>query len=464
MPQLKLIKGSIDRVIRDAETLSKTYAKEMDSKAVSRGKQRRAADAPLPDMLYFDPQLRGFGLRVTPAGKATFIVQGRVDGSGKEARLTIGPYGVFTVDQARDVAREHLRTMRMGIDPRDVRRQEEAMKVTLSEVCTAFVERPGKLKDGTSAEVKRYVEKAFAAWKDKPIASITREMVRERHRGILEGALNGKRAAPAAANSAMVILRTLINFAADEYRRADGTPLIADNPVGALKHHWAKTGDRTQRYIDKRKIGEVWNALHDARANPKNRDALAGIDLTLFLLLTGARRMEGAALTWDRVNIDDEDPSNCWWHLPNPKNGKAIWLPLSSQAVAVLKLRPRLKLPNGEENPFVFPSRSKLGHITDTRAPMELISKIAGKTLSAHDLRRTFTNIAMRECLIEKFRTDLLTNHVPDQADTTARNYLDLQRLDWLQLEAEKIGSYIEEQAQIAALIAASKNVVPLAA
>jgi integrase len=343
-------------------------------------------------------------------------------------------------------------------------RQDEAMKGTLHQVCDSFVQRPGKLKDGTAVEVKRYVDKAFAAWKDKPIASITRDMVRDRHREILEGALNGKRAAPAAANSAMVILRTLINFAADEYRRSDGSPLISDNPVSALKHHWAKTGDRTQRYIDKRKVGEVWNALHEARANPKNRDALAGIDLTIFLMLTGARRMEGAALTWDRINIDDEDASNCWWHLPNPKNGKAVWLPLSSQAVALLKLRPKVKDADGNDVPFVFPSRSKVGHITDTRAPMEMVSEVAGKTMSAHDLRRTFTNIAMRECLIEKFRTDLLTNHVPDQADVTARNYLDLARLDWLQPEAQKIGDWIEEQGRVAAAIAASKNVVQLAA
>lgn len=438
MPQLKLTKGNIDRVAKPG------------------GKS---------DVLYFDTEPKGFGLRVTPTGKATFIVQGRIKGPEKEVRITIGPYGVFTVDQARDVARENLRLMKMGTDPRDLKRQEEAMKVTLQQVCDAFTSRPGKLKAGTATEVKRYVEKtAFAAWKDRPIASITREMVRERHREIAEGALNGKRAASAAANSAFVILRTLINFAADEFRRSDGSPLITENPVKALKHHWAETGDRTQRYIDKRKIGEVWNALWEARASPKNGDALAGIDLTLFLLLTGARRMEGAALTWDRVNIDDDDPTNCWFFLPDPKNGKAIWLPLSSAAVRLLKLRPRMKNEDGEEVPFVFPSRSKLGHITDTRAPMELVSKVAGKTLSAHDLRRTFTNIAMRECLIEHFRTALLTNHAPDRADTTARNYLDLQRLDWLQPDAEKIGSYIEEQGRVAALVAAGKNVIRLAA
>jgi hypothetical protein len=56
--------------------------------------------------------VKGFGLRVTPTGKMTFIVQGRVEGSDKEARITVGPFGVFTTEQARDVAREHRLSFR----------------------------------------------------------------------------------------------------------------------------------------------------------------------------------------------------------------------------------------------------------------------------------------------------------------------------------------------------------------
>jgi integrase len=422
---MKLTKGTVDRVARPGT--SKT------------------------DLLYWDTEPKGFGLRVTPTGKATFIVQGRVDGTAKEARITIGPYGVFTVDQARDVAREQLRTMRMGLDPRDLKRQDEAMKVTLGEVCTAYVSRPGKLKLSTRDEYQRQVDRVFAAWKDRPIVAITEDDVRRRHRDLMEGGLNGEKAAPASANAAMITLRILLNYAARQHRRADGSPLIQRNPVDVLKDHWAKLGSRTDRYIDRRKIGAVWNLLVEARATPKNRDHLSAIDLTIFSLLTGCRRDEAATLTWNRVNIDDHDPSNCWWHLDNRKRGDPIWLPLSSQAVALLKLRPRLKLADDTESPFVFPSWSKTGHITDARAPMELVSEVAGKHLSLHDLRRSFTNYAMRECLIEKFRTDLLTGHKPAQEDITARNYLDLARLDWLQPEVQKVGDWIEQQAGIAA-------------
>jgi integrase len=411
--------------------------------------------------IHWDDKVPGYGLRVTASGVRSFVAQGRVN--GKAVIVTIGRYGLYTEDQARSLAQKTLQQMREGIDPRDVKREETATKVTLQQVCDAYVGRPGKLKASSADEMKRHVTKVLAAWKDKPIANITRDMVKDRHAELVEKGLKGKKGAPASANASMVTLRILFNFAMDEYRRADGKPIIDHNPVGALKHHWAKLGTRTERYIDKGNVGAVWNKLMEERATPSSRDALAGIDLTIFLLLTGARRDEAAALTWDNVHIED-DPAKCWWHLDDRKRGDPIWLPLPSQAVALLKLRPRRKLDDDKESPFVFPSWGKTGRIMDARSAMETVSKVAGKHLSLHDLRRTFTNIAMRECRIEKFRTDMLTGHKPAQEDVTARNYLDLAHLDWLYPEVQQIGDWIEAQGKIAAAQANGENVVPLRA
>lgn len=406
--------------------------------------------------MHWDDSVKGYGLRVSAQGKKVFMVMGRV--LGKSIQFTLGPYGTLTEAKARERAQKVLQDMREGIDPRAVVKADAAAKVSLQDVLEAYVGRPGKMKDSTAREYRRHVEKTFAKWAPLPIASITRDMVKERHAALVKGGLEGKKAAPASANAAFVTLRILIRFAMDEYRQSDGSPLIRDNPVDALKHHWAKLGTRTERYIDRRKIGEVWNKLQEMRGEVQGYEALASVDLTIFALLTGARRDEMATLTWDRVHIDDHNPSECWWHLDDRKRGDPIWLPLSSQAVALLKSRPRLKLADGTESPFVFPSWGKTGRIMDARAPMVAIGEIAGKHLSLHDLRRSFTNYAMRECLIEKFRTDLLTGHKPSSDDVTARAYLDLAHLDWLQPDVQKVGDWIEQQAAIAA----SKNVVPL--
>lgn len=429
----------------------------------------KAKPSPTGDVYYWDTETRGFGVRVSKTGAKSFVLQSRLSGEERDVRVTIGSVGAWLLDSyddrdARRKAQELKQQFENGIDPRAKAKEEAAQKVTLGEVATKYLARPGALKPTSEKWTRYYVEKVFADWTDKPITSITRDMVRERHAQLAEGGFKGLnptstkdkrkvRPSPATANASMIVLRILIQFAADEYRLSDGKSLITDNPVDAMKRHWAPAGDRTARYIDKRKVGEVWNALHAERDKPMPEDTQAGFDLALMLLLTGARRMEIAALTWDRVNIDHSDPSQCWFHLPDPKSGREVFLPLSSQAVVILEGRKRVP-----GNPYVFPTRSKAGHIGDPRAPFELISKVAGMHLSAHDLRRTWTNIAMRECLIEKFRTDLLTCHVPSHADTTARHYLDLTRLDWLHGETQKVSDWIEQ----AGRVVAGANVVPL--
>ena len=63
----------------------------------------------------------------------------------------------------------------------------------------------------------------------------------------------------------------------------------------------------------------------------------------------------------------------------------------------------------------------------DTRAPLERISKVAGVTLSAHDLRRTFVSVGVATCGIDLHKIELLTNHVPK--GVTAKHYLQTSRL-----------------------------------
>jgi integrase len=409
------------------------------------------------DQFYWDAEIRGFGVRTTPAGKLTFVVQGRVEGSGKEARITIGPFGVFTVDQARDVAREHLRSMRMGTDPRDSKRQDGVMKMTLRQVADAYFARPNMLKESTRSEMDRHVEQVLATFRNQPIVSITPAQCRKRYEEMATSGLRGKGPAPTQAAIAMVTLRTLINFAMNEFKLLNGKPIIEHNPVAILRKELKPSAPRT-RHIDRRQIGDFWHLLTETRLTTTNDDALSGIDLVMFLLLTGARRNEGAMLTWDRVNIDDEDPANCWWHLPDPKNKNPVWLPLSSQAVAVLKSRKRIK-----NNPYVFTSRSKAGHIMDPRAPLERLSKSIGMTrLSAHDLRRTFVTLGAKACRLDIAKLELLTNHIPQSI--TTRHYLETSDLRDYCTEVQAIGDWIEGERRTTVAKLAGENVIKLRA
>lgn len=380
--------------------------------------------------LHWDEQDRGFGLRVTKDGKRSYIVQGRVN--GKEARITIGPHGVFTADQAREAAREHLRSMRQGIDPRTVAKERAAEGISLRDVADAY-KRDRPLKESSKDEIERHVTTTFEGWLKKPIVSINREAVTKRFNEIKNHGLRGGGPAPAQANQGFSILRALFNYAIREYRRPDGTAILKDNPVEVLHKKWSPIKAKTTRIPDN-KVGEVWSELKQWRDAAYNRDTLASIDLVMFLMLTGARIGEASALTWDRVNLVEN-----WWHLPDPKNRNPVWLPLSKEARGLLMTRQRVM-----GSPYVFSSWGKSGHIRDPRDTMKKVSEIAGLHLSPHDLRRTFTTIGIANCGIDLFKVELLTNHVPKTV--TERHYLETQHLEYLRPEVQRIADWMAAQ------------------
>lgn len=397
------------------------------------------------DQFVWDSETRGFGVRISKGGVLSFVAQGHVVGSPghSRVRITIGPMGVFTVDQARDEARELLRSMRKGIDPRVARKAEEVVSTSLWEVATAYVERPGKLKQSSKDTILRHVRTTFGDWKDDPIASITEDMCRKRYRKMLTGGLHGKKGAPGQANQGFAVLGALLAYAGRLHKRADGTPLCSRAPVDALKDDRVRLKPRTSRILD-HKVGAVWVFLRDWRATTLNRDTASSIDLVRLLLLTGLRISEAAGLTWDQVHLDD-----AWFSLPNPKNGNPVSFPLSPEAVAILRARPRVK-----GNPHVFPSWGEAGHIVDPRDVMKKLSKVAGSHITPHDLRRTWTNISLRCCRIDKMKVDLLSNHLT--RDVTTEHYFDTTNLQWLAPEAELIAGWITQQATISE----GKNVV----
>jgi integrase len=385
------------------------------------------------DVLYWDTKDQGFGLRVTPTGKMTYVVQGRIPGHANSVRLTIGPHGRWTPDTARDEAKKLLRMMDTGIDPRAVAKKEAAQRVTLRDVADAY-KRDRPLKDSSKAEIERHVTTTFEAWLKKPLKDITREMVTKRFNEVKTKGTRGDGPAPAQANQSMAVLRALFNYAIREYREPDGAPVLTDNPVDVLYKKWVPLKPRTSRVPDN-KVGAVWSYLTKAREQAYNRDTLASLDLVMLLLLTGLRIGECSELTWDRVNLEEG-----WIHIPDPKNSNPVWLPLSTQAVQLLKTRQRVK-----GSPFVFSSWGKCGHIRDPRDTMRKVSEVAGTKITPHDLRRTYTTIGIANCGIDLTRVELLTNHVPK--GVTARHYLETSHLQYLKPETQRISDWIEQQA-----------------
>jgi integrase len=77
------------------------------------------------------------------------------------------------------------------------------------------------------------------------------------------------------------------------------------------------------------------------------------------------------------------------------------------------------------------------------------VSAVAGLHVSAHSMRRTFTNIALK-LGIEMWKVELLTSHVP--TTTTLVHYTDTADLrETCAREIQELGDWVEAQAAIAA-------------
>ena len=322
----------------------------------------------------WDAEERGLGLRALPdyekdgvrrPGAKTWVFQGRIAGTSTERRVKLGRVDDVwlnprnaqddegddpTRHSARGMARRMRRLMALGQDPQAVAVQSaaavaaegeraKAAAVTLRQVADHYIAnkktRNGPLKANTVRDINVHVDRSFATWAERPIAGITREMCEARHAELARGGLTGKRPAPARAAQSFVVLRALINWAMEKYRVGD-EPLMRENPVRVLKGQMAPPKARTTK-VPMERIGHVWEALRTIRTDPAQLPAThTQTDALAFMLLTGARADETLSLTWDRVHLGEDDGS---WHLPTPKNGNPVTLPLSAPARALLAAR-----------------------------------------------------------------------------------------------------------------------------
>ena len=102
------------------------------------------ASKPCPgrDVYTWDNGLRGFGLRVTPKGVKSYVLQYRVNGEPAR-RKTIGIHGSpWTPQTARKEAERLLMLVRQGIDPVEEARERKRRDKVLnfSAYCDQFVE------------------------------------------------------------------------------------------------------------------------------------------------------------------------------------------------------------------------------------------------------------------------------------------------------------------------------------
>ncbi len=382
--------------------------------------------------IYWDADLPGFGVRVTPGSK-TFVAESRV--GGKTVRVSLGNTKKLSAEEARKRAKTTLGLMASGINPNTVKAEEKARSATLREVWDRLREtRKHRYRASTLSLYEGALRRCFSDWVDKPVTSITKDMVEKRHRMLSEkvGPRSSKGGAKAHADQAMRVLRTILNFAAEVYEDSDGRSLIPQNPVRRLKGQWNSVESR-HGCLRKDEF-KPWFKVVLELPNDAIRDHL------ILCLLTGLRRNEAAQLRWDEVDLKRGTLS---FGSDRMKNKEPHQIPVCDYIYQLLKRRDDAKKDGAV---YVFPSElSSSGCIVENKRAVKKIIKDSGVKFMTHDLRRTFLTIG-EHLGIERPTLKRLASHTTG-SDVTER-YIQAET-ERLREPAQRIADYILEAAKI---------------
>lgn len=302
--------------------------------------------------IIYDADMPGFGIRLTPAGARSFALNYVVD--RRERRLTIGRFPTWSSTAAREEARALKRKIDLGIDPLEetASRTEAAVADRKAPTIADLFERyaaehlPNKSPRAAADDRGMWRDYILPELGRQKVAAVSHEDVDRLHAKI--GA-----AKPVRANRTIEVLRKGLNLSI----RWGWRP---DNPASGVRRNREK---KRERYLTPKEILRLTAALS---RHPERTSA----DAILFLLLTGARRSEALAATWDQFDLDQGV-----WVKPfaQTKQRKSHRVPLSSPAVALLRRRL-----SETSSPYVFPGSDPQRPLTDVKRSWLAVCVSAG--------------------------------------------------------------------------------------
>jgi integrase len=330
------------------------------------------------DVIIFDEDLPGFGLRVrTRASGWRWVAQYMVDGH-QQRRVTIGRFELFSPEEARRIARDLLAKARLGQDPQREREVARAQaRVTLGTVAETYLKaKRAELRRKSFDELTRYLRKHWQLLHGMPLHQITRRDVAARVSELVQ------ESGPAAARRASVSLSGLFAFAI-------AAGLVEANPViGSTRPAPSRPRDRVLKGPE---LAEVWRACGDDDYGRIIR----------LLILTGARRQEVGGMAWSELDAEQGT-----WTIPKEraKNGRPLVLPLPPLAWQIIQAVPHRA---GIDHLF---GRGRQGFIGFDKPKTALDSRLPLPRWVLHDLRRS-TATGMAEIGILPHIVEVVLNH-----------------------------------------------------
>jgi integrase len=330
--------------------------KTLSDKGVAALKPRAARYA------FPDPEIRGHYIRVQPSGAKSFVTV-TLDPHGKQVWTTIGPTGVFTIDEARERAREAIKRVRAGLPAVDIPDRPETFEDVAEQWLTRHV-RPNGLR--SAKEITRLLRvHVYPAWSERAFLDIRRSDVAALLDSVQDD--HGGRQADYVLN----VVRSVMNWYAT--RHDDYTPPI----VRGMRRQNPKAQARARILADD-EIRLIWK---QAEAN-----GTFGA-IVRMCLLTAQRSRKVSAIKWADVSADGE------WTIPAEPREKdtAGSLLLPKAALDIIRGQDRLG-----DNPYVFAGRGDGPYRGFSAGKSTFDTRVKVAQWTIHDLRRSARSLLSR--------------------------------------------------------------------
>jgi hypothetical protein len=242
---------------------------------------KRTVDALTPapgrDVLLWDDELPGFGVRCRASGRKVYFLKYRTAG-GRQRWLTLGRHGPVAPDAARARAFREKAAVTDGNDPsgaRQQKRRENTVAVVADRYLAEHVAAHNKA--STAAEARRIVETRIKPVLGRiKITDLTRADIKAWHQAMA--------ATPYEANRALAYCSRMLSLAAADWE------LRSDNPCIGVKRF---PEHPRERFFTDDELAKIGTALSTAEAE--------GLEVPSFVLLvrllatTGMRLGEALA-------------------------------------------------------------------------------------------------------------------------------------------------------------------------
>ena len=279
-----------------------------------------SVDAKQAYVIDWDTRVRGFGVRLTANGIASFILVYRAH--GRQRKMTIGRYGAapdLSVEAARKKAEQLLGRVRDDKDPM-AEKQKLREEATLGKLLDAY------LASGDFAKLRAKTQESYTGMIEKTIRP---KLGRLRLSAIsisdIDKLHTSMEATPYAANRVRGVLSRVFSYGIDDKNAVTRKSRwgIVDNPVESVKRYDEEKRECWLSTDEMKRFDDALNQYHDQNAANALR----------LLLLTGSRMNEVLKAHWEHFDLERSQWTKPSHHV---KQKKIEHIPLIPEAVKLL--------------------------------------------------------------------------------------------------------------------------------